>query len=229
MDVRYLYCITPAAVVPPAGLQGVGGCAVEAIAAGDLAIWTSTLESGRAEASVEAIAAHNSVVEAAIRPDTTPIPLRFGQRLETADEVRDLIDREREAWLAQLKLFAGALEFGLRVIDPERESAARVVHTGRAVGGREYLEEVARRRSEERGAREEAERVASRVREFVGDATVRERVEPLRTRHGLATIAYLVRRVDFADYRDRVTRAREALPALRFLASGPWPPYSFVT
>jgi hypothetical protein len=71
--------------------------------------------------------------------------------------------------------------------------------------------------------------VASRVREFVGEAAVRERVEPLRTRHGLATIAYLVRRADFADYRDRVARAREALPALRFLASGPWPPYSFVT
>ena len=41
--------------------------------------------------------------------------------------------------------------------------------------------------------------------------------------------AFEAGRADFADYRDRVARAREALPALRFLASGPWPPYSFVT
>ena len=229
MDARYLYCITPADVEPASGLRGVGGEPVELITAGDLGIWTSPLPEGPVHASIDAIAAHNAVIESALRPEVTPIPLRFGQRLDSADAVRDLIDREREAWLAKLRWFAGALEFGLRVIDPHRTTAARLVQRAPSGGGRQYLEDVARRRAEDRGAREEAERVAAKLRAYIGDAALGERVDPLRTAHGLATIAYLVRRAEFDVFRERVARARAELSSLQFLASGPWPPYSFVT
>jgi hypothetical protein len=228
MEDLYLYCVTPYEQRPPEDLVGLGGEAVVAVAEGDLAVWASRVDTDSLVASIESIRAHNAVVEAAMDRDVTPVPLRFGQRLDSADAVRELIAREHERWTGLLLLFRGALELGLRAIDPAREATAQVVRATHAESGREYLEQLARRRALERGAIEEAERVASQVRHVLGPLVLRERVEPLRTPHGIASIAHLVEYAKLDEYRSRIARAREALPALRLLASGPWPPYSFV-
>jgi hypothetical protein len=229
MDDLYLYCVTPAERKPADDLIGLDGEPVVAVIEGDLALWVSSVGAGRLEASIGAIRVHNAVVEAAMNRDVTPVPLRFGQRLDSPDAVRELMARERERWTGLLLLFRGALEVGLRVIDPARETTARLVHSPPAESGREYLEQVARRRARERGAIEEAERVASQVRQVLGPLFLREAVEPLRTPHGIASIAHLVEYVKLDEYRSRIARLRRSLPALRLLASGPWPPYSFVS
>ena len=45
----------------------------------------------------------------------------------------------------------------------------------------------------------------------------------------LLTAAYLVARGRVAAFRRAVDTLDGAYPALRFLCTGPWPPYSFVT
>jgi len=45
----------------------------------------------------------------------------------------------------------------------------------------------------------------------------------------LLTAAYLVERNQVAAFRQAVEALSAAYPALRFLCTGPWPPYSFVT
>lgn len=223
----YLYCVTPAGHEPPSRLLGLDDAAVATVAHDDLALWVSSIPTGSLRAGLDAVRRHNDVVEAAVTSTITPIPLRFGQHLASPAEVRERVAREQERWRAQLALFSGALEFGVRVIDPTRRGAAQDVHTPPEPGGRAYLEQLAQRHASEREARAQAERVAEALRDAVGGMALSERVEPLRSGHGVASIAHLVPRVLFTQYRERIAEARGALKEMRLLVSGPWPPYSF--
>jgi hypothetical protein len=229
MEALYLYCVTPAGLQPPRGLRGLHGSAVTSVPAGDLALWASPIGPGSVDASIEAIQAHHQVVEAAITPAVTPVPLRFGQTLASAEAARDLLDRERELWLRQLDLFAGCMEFGVRVVDPRRTGDHAAVPSPPVAGGREYLEQVSRRYDQRSDAVRDAEEVAESARRILGGVVRDQRVEPLRTAHGVATIAHLVERRRFDEYHGGIAALRETLPVLRFLVSGPWPPYSFAT
>lgn len=223
-DARYLYCVLPAGHAPPAGLRGIEDAPVEAVTESGLTLWTSALPR-RPAASIETIQQHNAVIEAAMQAGVTPVPLRFGQYARGADVAARAAER-RDAWRSALAEFAGCAEYGVRVIEPERAVAARDVHA-RTVSGRAYLEAVARSAGLDRARKARAESLASTLRERLGDAIARDRVEPLPSTHGLASIAHLVPHEKADEYRTGMAAARAALPALRFLTSGPWPPYSF--
>lgn len=227
MSPLYLYCVTPAAHSPPERLLGLGDAPVHALSHGDLAVWVSAAEPDALGGGIQAIERHNAVVEAALTPTVTPIPLRFGQQLADAEAVRGQIARQTACWRERLALLAGALEFGIRVIDPAAARAARDVRPPPETGGRAYLEQLASRRAGEREVREEVDRVAGVLSRAVERVALRQQVEPLRTGRGVASIAHLVPRASFSDYRQCIGRARSELPSLRLLVSGPWPPYSF--
>lgn len=223
-DGLYLYCVAPAGHTPPPGLRGVDDAAVAATADGDLALWTSRLPRAPA-ASIEAIQRHNAVVQACMNETITPVPLRFGQFVAEA-ELPVRVARHRTAWRASLAEFAGCSEYGLRVLEPERSPAARDVRKT-AASGRAYLEAVARSSGLDRERRARAEALAAALRARLGDHIVRDRVEPLPSAHGLASIAHLVRNSDVDVYGTAIEAVRADMPSLRFLSSGPWPPYSF--
>jgi hypothetical protein len=222
----YLYCVAPAGHDPPAALDGLDDAQVTALEHDGLTVWMSAL--GRPpEASVEGVRRHHAVVDAAISETVTPVPFRFGQWAATEAAVRASIAPKADAWLRSLEAWAGALEFGVRVLDPARDRPARTVHAAAMSSGREYLEALARVRTEERDGVRHAEEVAALVRGRVGGLTIADTVAPLATAHGIASIAHLVRRGSFAEYHERMAAVRAEQSGLRFVLSGPWPPYSF--
>jgi hypothetical protein len=212
----HLYCVTPIEHLPR-DVAGLDGAHVRGIEAGRVAIWASELDAP-ARASIESAQRHHAVVEAAMKL-VTPVPLRFG-RLRAMARAAD--------WEAQLAALRGTAEYTVRVLDPAVDAPARDVREA-AGSGRAYLEAVAARRAAraQRFARGRA--VAGEIEAAVAEYVVRTRVDALDTTHGLATIAFLVDR-DAADrYRSALDRALASHPGLHFLASGPWPPWSFAT
>ena len=220
----YLYCVTPGGQQPAATLTGIDGRTVEALAHAGLAYWFSELDA-RPEASLESVRQHNDVVEAAVTEQTTPVPLRFGQWLPDLERVRERITPLGEAHKAALERFGGALEFGIRVLDPE-EPAAQVVHPPTGVSGREYLLAL---QQKHRGPIDSPDRAAvrARVQATLGALAREERFEALDTSHGVFSVAHLVARDRFDAYRAGTQALRNDISKLRFLVSGPWPPYSF--
>jgi hypothetical protein len=220
----HLYCIVPAGHRPPPGTTGVDGQPVMLLEAGRVAAWVGELPE-RPRPSLERARLHNEVVEKALSAEVAPLPARFGGWFAgEPDVVSALASRESEH-LDALARVAGAAEFGVRIALPE-SGTARDVQTPAHSGGRAYLEEVAQRLSR---ARESAERLApgvGAVQAAVRDLVRAEVVEEPRA--GLAGVLHLVPREHWDEYRRRVGRLPRELPALRFLISGPWPPYSFV-
>lgn len=221
----YGYCVVPRAHGPAGGLSGIAGAAVLSREVGELAVWVS--EMARPEPDIANVQAHNAVVEAAVTEAVTPVPLRFGQ-WSAEPGILEGVVRETAAWYHErLEMFAGALEFGIRVAAPDRPPSARVVHIPHAHTGMEYMNALRASVSATRGQREVEERVCAGITGIMGDLVREERSEEPRTPHGVVTISHLVPRADFEEYQSRASRLREQFPDMRFLVSGPWVPYSF--
>ena len=221
----YVYCIVPASHRPAADLKGVDGLAVEHRVVGNIGVWVSGC-SARPEPSIERVRDHNRVVEAAVSAQVTPVPVRFGQWLTSGEALQAHVS-ERAGWYAAaLDRFAGCLEFGIRVLDPDQQPA-RNLPTPAGTTGRQYMAAL----REQHRARESAEPALAELRERIHErfaALVRaEQFETPETTHGKTAVVHLVEQANFDAYRAVVQELRAEFTSLRFLSSGPWPPYSF--
>ncbi len=222
----YLYCIAPGGHGPGAGRRGLDDRPLLGRDCGPFTLWLSELEAAP-RATVDAARRHNEVVAAASGREVTPVPVRFGQWFATPEALeRRVLDR-CDAYAAWLRELAGALEFGIRVLEAVPPSPSAAAST-RPATGREYLEALARRDAAARAAASRAESLAAELRAALGGLVRRDRVEPPADGRGHASIAHLVARRDFERYGRRIAELRARRPALRLVVSGPWPPYSFV-
>jgi hypothetical protein len=227
----YLYALLPRdAPAPAAGLTGVGGAPVECRLHAGLAAWLSPMERAPA-AAVAPIREHNRVVEAAMAAGVTPVPVRFGHWHPSEDALLAAVADAAERFHQALAHLAGSVEYGIRVLDPGMQRPAAAVQrpeAPEATTGREYMKALALRHSAERVGRERLTEVAAGMRAELGALIRDERIEPLPSAHGVASVAHLVHRRDGAAYATAVERLPQRMPELRFLLSGPWAPYSFV-
>ncbi|MGH7445048.1 MAG: GvpL/GvpF family gas vesicle protein, partial [Longimicrobiales bacterium] len=205
-------------------MRGVDDQPVVTVVVGRIAVWVSSAPTPP-RASLEAVRRHHAVVEAAMRA-VTPVPLRFGQWLDTEAAVRERAALRASDWSLQLKELAGTAEYGVHVVDPRLPEAARDVRPASGGSGRGYLEALAAGGTERARRTEEGTRVAGQVESAIRSHVLRSRIDPLETAHGLVSIVFLVRRADADQYQAGLTRAVETHSDLRFLTSGPWPPYS---
>lgn len=223
----YGYCIVPRGSTLAEGITGIGGVPVGVHDVDRLAVVVSRID--RPEQTIEHVQDHNRIVEVVVSDEVTPVPLRFGQWFAEVADFEAAIAGRSAGYEQQLARFAGCLEFGIRVIRPDKLTAARDVHVAAATSGFEYMKALQRRLTEERGEKEESERVRGGISEVLGGLVREERVDPLRTPHGVVTVSHLVARADFDRYREATQHLRDLFPDMRFLLSGPWAPYSFAT
>jgi hypothetical protein len=217
----YAYCLGQAGHPEPPALKGVGDAPIMAERFDDLVVWISELDAMPAP-DLAGIRLHNAVVEAATAQET-PLPFRFGQWFASRHELRDSLLERRDHLTRQLRHVRGALEHGVRIVDPAHQPPTTDRSSGTA-----YLEALALRARQDQLDGERGLAVAAALRAWLGPLVRDERV---RTVGGgtLATIAHLVDRHDTGDYGARVREFVPDQPELRLLVTGPWPPYGFMT
>ena len=221
----YVYCIVPAGCPPSGDLVGVDDAPVLARAVGEVGVWVSEL-GGRPEPSIERIRAHNRVVEAAVTESVTPVPVRFGQWLESETALAAHVSERAGGYAAALRRFAGTLEFGIRVLDPNQQSA-RILPHQRSITGRQYMAALREQYRARESAAPELVELRSRIHALFAPIVRAEQFEAAETTHGKAAVVHLVEYANFDAYRTAVPKLRAEFANLRFLLSGPWPPYSF--
>jgi hypothetical protein len=221
----YGYCVVPRDHAPPAALSGMSQTAVRHHALASLAVWVAEID--RPDPTIEHIEAHNRVVEAAITEAVTPVPLRFGQWAADMSVLDAAINEKAHWYRERLSTFQGALEFGLRVIRPDRARSARLVRPPLAPTGREYMNSLRDSVAAAHEQRADEARIRAGITEELGRFVREDRIEEGRTPHGVVTVSHLVARADFDAYRAQAHQLRLRFSELRFLLSGPWAPYSF--
>ena len=223
----YGYCVVPRDHVVPPGMRGLDGAEIRGHGIDDLMVVVS--ESERPEPNAEHVQQHNAAIEGLVTQDVTPVPLRFGQWAAEIEVFEKAVGEKAEWYRERLKVFAGALEFGLRILQPDKASPARDVRVPHKATGLEYMKALQDRAATERAATADVEEVRAAISEIFGALVREERVEQARTPHGVIAVSHLVARHHFDEYRQDAQRLRTRFPDKRFLVSGPWMPYSFAT
>lgn len=230
----YVYCAADGPAGASACGPGVRGSRVRQVSRGDVRLLWSEVDAGFAWTERDVLR-HEAVVESAMARSAV-LPMRFGTVLSAPEAVLEILERLSPRFRAALERVRGKVEVGVKVLwDAEtlKEAiAARLPEGARqeapgAPPGKNYLlrrfqEHFLRRRLEEMAATVGGE-IDAPLRKWAAEAKGRT----LATDDLLLSASYLVERDRLEGFKARLEEVRAAHPGLKFLFSGPWPPYGF--
>jgi len=232
----YLYAITDRPETPMPTESGLEGASLSSLAYRGIAAVVSPLITTTAEApTTEAnLWQHEAVVEA-LMTDRTVLPVRFDTVLADKAAAQAVLAAHYNDFVTGLKRVRGRVELGLRVLWGDdlqiADNSQQPSTTGYPSGmsGRAYLMARLEEERQCRAWRQKAEALAAEIHPPLARLSAESTRQVLLTPRLLLTAAYLVERDHVVAFRQGVEALSAAYPTLRFLCTGPWPPYNFVT
>ena len=221
----YVYCLTESFDSPPESLNGISGETVRLLELGDFSVLVSDFAAEAVPVNRANALAHAAVVRSVL-DQTTPLPFRFGS-LVTEQQLKSYVTARGDALKAKLELVRGCVEMSVKIIWDREWTEEPASSDEKLSPGTAFLVEK-RRELRGSGARaEEAKRIAGWLEERLREVVRKSTFGTNSTDKLLVSAAHLVERGAIEEYRSRLKNARLERPDLHFLASGPWPPYSF--
>jgi hypothetical protein len=199
---------------PLPAVDGVGGAPVRAVAVAERLFAVVSDVRERFDATEAAIVAHAAVTDALAGEHDAVLPVRFGPALADERELEEALAPRRRHLAAAFDRIRGCAEMGLRVLRPQSSGS------GAAESGKAYMQ---RRLADVR----EAERLVAELEQAYAEIARASSHRVLASAETLVVAAYLLPRSETARFRTIVRDVEQAHPELAFVATGPWPPYSF--
>ena len=205
--------------------QAISEAGVRLVASENLAAAVSPCEPKTAAPETSRLLAYESVISA-LHASGSVIPLRYGCLVENECDIERLLDERRAGYEALLERLEGRVEMGLRVLWEQEESRATPTP---ATPGAAYLASIRRRRSNAAELNEAEREWAGRLCATLAGLYSEKRSEMRPAAPGrVVSLYFLVPRAAVERFRGRLRRI-VSKEGRRFLVSGPWPPYNFVT
>ena len=224
----YVYCLAEGVDRLNKTLCGVSGAPVQIVKFEDLSALVSVCRSEAFEVTRKNALAHHEVVQS-ITEQTTPLPARFGA-LVTVQQLSNYVSTHHQAIKAKLAHVRGGVEMNVRMIrtitgaDTSQESENEKVPGP----GTAFLLEKRREILRAEAGVDQKKELSSWLREKLGDLIKEEKISIVPSQTViLARADHLIERIDVQEYRTKMGKAVEERPEVRFMVSGPWPPYSF--
>lgn len=234
---RYVYAIATPDIHLPTSVSGFGG-PLQLIRCGELAAVASVVDAAYSdgdapEPTMENLMRHETVVEAVCAAGLA-LPVRFGAVMADSDALMSALEKRYEPLRNALRRVGDKVEMGVTALwrNPETPAdaggSAKETSAERSAGVA-YLRarQVAYRREESARARAQA---------LAQELDVALRPLAIEWSRSLCPSDRLALRDQYLIARDQVSAFDQAFDEVRkrhqearFLLSGPWPPYTFVT
>ena len=192
----------------------------------DLSALVSVYRSDDFQVSRKNALAHHEVVRS-ITEQTTPLPARFGT-VVTIEQLRNYVSKHQQAIKAKLAHVRGGVEMNVRMIQTIAAADTSKVPENPAGPGTAFLLEKRRELHRDEAGAAQKGQLSAWLRGKLGYLIKEEKISisPSETLI-LARADHLISRADVQEYRTKMAAAVEERPEIRFMVSGPWPPYSF--
>lgn len=226
----------------PVSLSGIGEEAVLNVSYRDLGIAVSPLREDvleRIERDFrDHVMAHEKVVETLMQRFTV-LPMKFCTVFSSNQEILSMMEGLYEDYREHLTRLRGKVEFGVKVIWPlekvkqalpQDDSPAPASLAGSALSSAQsFLKERFRDYQFHQKLHEEADRQISRIDAVFARLAADRKLERLKTPALLLNAVYLVDQARQREFQEAFTGLRSRPEGLKYLLSGPWPPYHFIT
>ncbi len=241
LEGKYVYCIIESGAARDFGRIGIGSRAdlVNTIHYDDLAAVISSTPMVIYDPTRENVLAHEKVNEAVMR-EFTVIPMSFGTLFRTDEDVIEFLKHTSGALRDVLHKMNAKIEFGLKVnwdteailkeIERERDDIRLLkaeINSKQLTST--YFARMQLGRLVEQALSAKSEGYVSAIYEALRDYAVASRHNKPIGEKMILNAAFLVEREKASHFEARIQEiARQYAGGLRFLFTGPWPPYNFV-
>ena len=228
--------------------KGMGGQDVFNIAYGRISALVSIADKNRFEPNEKNVLTHEAVIEEMMNNNHAVLPVRFATVLNDKREIKEILRKHYQEFVANLKKVKGAVELGVKVFweaDKMKKKAEVVVnkrikqvpmlHRDAAVNrprvagsGSRYLLEKMKIYFLEEGLEQKAEKMAKAINQRLSRHVRDSRFKKLVTEGLALNASYLVPKENCQDFENEVAKMQKENKNLKFLFSGPWPPYNFI-
>lgn len=233
----YAYCLSDEVTGSMLeGVAGVAGAVPRLLQCGAIAAAVSDFAGERVAVERENVFAHERVVQRVLK-HVTPLPFRFGT-LVTTEKLAGYVEANQEALIKSLEGVRGCVEMSVKIIwdkdlvrrtGLKAETAGSALEDGQPASGKGAAFLLAKRREilGDEMLKGRAEELAAWLKLRAGASARDANLQVLASESLVVRAAFLVERTRLQDYQQRVEEAKAERTSLRFLTSGPWPPYSF--
>jgi hypothetical protein len=176
---------------------------------------------------MESVLHHESVVEA-VRKQGPALPVRFGTVFRDATSVASALAERYAPLTADLDRLGDKVELSMTALWATPPSEEERTITAQRAGAR-YLQARAAEVRREEALKARARAAAEQLDQLLCGLALDQRVTLAPTPRVALRSAYLLDQAQVTDFQASFEAMRSTAAELRFLLTGPWPPYSFVT
>ena len=253
----YAYAIIDSNSKIEGSISGLEGACVYNIPYRDIGVAVSELNEQIQNINQEHILKHEEVVEKLMQTFTV-LPMRFSTQFsqekdlllmmqEYYGDFRENLDKLRNKVEFGIKIIWSAETIKNRIIEASKKCHANVApatldnspenpmrntdHRSRdhiSNGARIFVKEKFEKYKIDKEFQDEADRCIALLDDFFSRFAAEKKLEKLKSDNLLLSAYYLVEKEKQGDFKEAFERAKNTPGDLKYLFSGPWPPYNFI-
>lgn len=202
----------------------------------DIGIVVSDLNAQIQKEDKKSVLKHEEVVEK-LMDKFTVLPMRFLTLFGGKEHISLMMKDYYDDFIVNLDRLRGKIEFGVKTIWPGDLIRERITSAHRksdnlplvaSSSGKSFMKEKFENYKIDKEFEEEADRCIAIVDGFFSKFISEKRLEKLKTDILLLSASYLVDKEKRDDFKKAFEELRSSGGDLKYLLSGPWPPYNFI-
>jgi len=233
----YIYGIIDCSDQMAESIYGLGGTGVYNIPYCDIGAIVSEVNQRVQDVTEDAVLEHEAVVERLVDKYTV-LPVRFLTIVDGRIDVLSLMRRYYRDFKDNLERLRNKREFGIKVIWPADKIKENITNafekTKQSMSASDdspksrFIKEKYEKYKIDKEFDEKASRFINAMDLFLSKFAAEKKLEKLKTDNLLMDAVYLVEKAKESGFREAFEHIKSAHPGLKYLLSGPWPPYNFV-
>ena len=219
-------------------IEGLEGKGIYNVSYRDIGVTVSELNEETKEITDTCILEHEKVVER-LMIKFTVLPMRFLTVFNTQEDLLSMVGFYYEDFKNNLERLRNKVEFGMKVIWPVDTIKQRIINAWNKSNhslsipadskAKSFLKEKFKQQQIEKEFQEEANRCIAVVDDYFNKIAVEKKLKKLQTENLLLNASYLVDKDRQNEFKQAFEQLKNAPSDLKFLFSGPWPCYNFIT